>query len=129
MPETSNLSFTYYHSHYKEKFAMIQSTYEHFQTFLLPPHKLLSIPGTLSNCIFKCTAYHLHYKEKWEIIESAYKPSLFRPLPQFLLLLSALSNRVIKFLIYHPHYKDEQVSLTFSKTYPTVSKYVTISKC
>ena len=129
MPEASNLSFTRYHPHYKEKLAIIQSTYNHFQTLLLPPCKLLSVPGASSNCIFKCTAYHPHYKAKREMIESAYKPSLFRSLPQFLLLPSASSDHIIKFPTYHLHYKDEQVSLTFSKTYLAISKCATISKC
>ena len=129
MPEVSNLSFTRYHPHYKENPTMIQSTYNHFQTLLLPPRKLLSVPGALSNCIFKYTAYHPHYKKKREMIESAYKPSLLRSLLQFLLLPSASSDHVIKFSTYYPHYKDEQVSLTFSKTYLTISKCTTLFKC
>ena len=63
------------------------------------------------------------------MIESAYKSSILRPPSQFLLLPSVSSDRVIKFLTYHPHYKYEQVSSTFSKTYPAISNYATISKC
>ena len=63
------------------------------------------------------------------MIEFAYIPSLFRPLPQFLLLFNASSDHIIKFPTYHPHYKNEQVRLRFSKMYTTISKSATISKC